>query len=130
MRENYNHRHPSPFSQIRKGAAKIGLAITALLTIWWGIAAGPAGADNQAAGHAQKADPGLITHFAPATNGQQHTLVVVDPQNRSFAVYQINPTTGENKLSSSRRITWDLQLMEHNSGLPKPDEIREALRQR
>lgn len=109
---------------------KLGLAVALLPIVWWGMTAGPAGAENEPVGFAQAAEEGLITHFAPAANGQQHMLVVVDPQARTFAVYRINPTTGENEFRSERNMTWDLQMMEFNSGSPKPKEIREALNQR
>ena len=65
----------------------------------------------------------LITHVLPADGGPQ-ALVVVDPGQRVLAVYHVDKATGEIALRSVRNITWDLQMVEFNSGEPLPQDIR------
>ncbi len=65
----------------------------------------------------------LITHVLPAEGGTP-AIVVVDPNLRVLAVYHVDKTTGEIGLRSVRNITWDLQLLEFNSGKPLPQDIR------
>jgi hypothetical protein len=65
----------------------------------------------------------LITHVLPADGGPQ-ALVVVDPGQRVLAVYHVDKATGEIVLRSVRNITWDLQMVEFNSGEPLPQDIR------
>jgi hypothetical protein len=65
----------------------------------------------------------LITHVLPAEGGAP-AVVVVDPGQRVLAVYHIDKTTGEIALRSVRNITWDLQMVEFNSGEPLPQDIR------
>jgi len=41
-----------------------------------------------------------------------------------LAVYHVDKATGEIALRSVRNITWDLQMVEFNSGKPLPQDIR------
>jgi len=65
----------------------------------------------------------LITHVLPAEGGTP-AVIVVDPGQRVLAVYHVDKTTGEIALRSVRNITWDLQMVEFNSGEPLPQDIR------
>ena len=65
----------------------------------------------------------LITHVLRAESGPQ-AVVVVDPGQRVLAVYHVDKATGEIALRSVRNITWDLQMVEFNSGEPLPQDIR------
>ncbi|MEX2091376.1 MAG: hypothetical protein WD971_01800 [Pirellulales bacterium] len=65
----------------------------------------------------------LITHVLPAEGGTP-AVIVVDPSQRVLAVYHVDKTTGEIALRSVRNITWDLQMVEFNSGEPLPQDIR------
>jgi hypothetical protein len=65
----------------------------------------------------------LITHVPPAEGGPQ-AIVVVDPAQRVLAVYHVDRSTGEITLRSVRNVTWDLQMVEFNSGEPMPQDIR------
>jgi hypothetical protein len=65
----------------------------------------------------------LITHVPPAEGGPQ-AIIVVDPADRVLAVYHVDKTTGEIALRSVRNVTWDLQMVEFNSGEPLPQDIR------
>jgi len=65
----------------------------------------------------------LILRVLPAEGGPQ-SIVVVDPGQRVLAVYHVDKTSGEIALRSVRNITWDLQMLEFNSGEPLPQDIR------
>ena len=67
----------------------------------------------------------LITHMSGA-EGQPQTLAVIDPRQRVIAVYHVDRTLGEIALRSVRNFTWDLQMIEFNSGEPLPQDIRAA----
>src|SRR6187455_190669 len=70
----------------------------------------------------------LITHFATATDGSPAALTVIDPRQRVVAVYHEDRVSGELVLKSVRNITWDLQMIEFNSGKPfKPQDVRSGL---
>jgi hypothetical protein len=56
------------------------------------------------------------------------TVTVIDPRQRALAVYHVDRTNGEISLKSVRNITWDLQMMENNTGKPLPQDIRNALK--
>jgi len=63
-----------------------------------------------------------------AENGLPLTVTVVDPRQRVMAVYHVDRTTGEISPKSVRNITWDLQMIEYNSGKPLPQDIRNGLK--
>lgn len=69
----------------------------------------------------------LITHVT-ATDGQQITVTAIDPRQRVMAVYHVERGTGEITLKSVRNLTWDLQMVEFNSGNPLPQDIRNGLK--
>jgi len=69
---------------------------------------------------------GLITHVV-AADGQPQVVTVIDPRQRVMAVYHVDRTTGEIVPKSVRNITWDLQMIEFNSGNPLPQDIRSGL---
>ncbi len=55
-------------------------------------------------------------------------LTVVDPRQRTMAVYRVHGGDGQIELCSVRNIHWDLQMLYHNCQKPLPQEIRSALR--
>jgi hypothetical protein len=69
----------------------------------------------------------LFTHVT-ATDGQPLTVTVIDPRQRVMAVYHVDRSTGEIAPKSVRNITWDLQMIEYNSGKPLPQDIRNGLK--
>jgi len=71
-------------------------------------------------------DTGLFTQVT-AENGQPLTVTVVDPRGRAMAVYHVDRATGEIALCSVRNLTWDLQMVQYNSGNPLPQDIRNGL---
>jgi hypothetical protein len=66
----------------------------------------------------------LTTHVIPSEGGP-HAVVVVDASQRVMAVYHVDRASGEIILRSVRNLTWDLQMMEFNSGEPLPQDIRD-----
>jgi hypothetical protein len=71
-------------------------------------------------------DTGLITQVT-AENGQPLTVTVIDPHQRVMAIYHVDRASGEIALRSVRNLTWDLQMIEFNSGNPLPQDIRSGL---
>ena len=69
----------------------------------------------------------LITHVS-ATDGAALTVTVIDPKQRVMAVYHVDRGTGEISPKSVRNLTWDLQMIEFNSGSPLPQDIRNGLK--
>ena len=49
---------------------------------------------------------------------QPLTVTVIDPRQRVMAVYHVDRVSGEITPKSVRNITWDLQMIEFNSGKP------------
>ena len=54
-------------------------------------------------------------------------VTVIDPQQRVMAIYQVDRATGKITPKSIRNFTWDLQMIEYNSGNPLPQDIRSGL---
>jgi hypothetical protein len=71
-------------------------------------------------------DTGLFTQVT-AENGQPLTVTVIDPRQRAMAIYHVDRSTGEITLRSVRNLTWDLQMVQYNSGNPLPQDIRSGL---
>jgi len=69
----------------------------------------------------------LITNVT-ATDGAALTVTVIDPKQRVMAVYHVDRGTGEITPKSVRNLTWDLQMIEFNSGSPLPQDIRNGLK--
>lgn len=91
-------------------------------TGWSDPGYGPLPATTPAAVH----DSGLITHVS-GSDGQPLTLTVIDPREQWIGVYHVDRATGAIALMSTRKITWDIQLIEFNSGKPSPQDIRSGL---
>ncbi len=68
----------------------------------------------------------LIAHVTPA-DGQSQMVTVIDPRERVMAIYHVDRTTGQITPKSVRNFTWDLQMIEFNSGNPLPQDIRSGL---
>lgn len=69
----------------------------------------------------------LITHVT-ATDGQPLTVTLIDSRQRVMAVYHVDRTSGEITPKSVRNFTWDLQMIEYNSGKPLPQDVRNGLK--
>jgi hypothetical protein len=68
----------------------------------------------------------LIAHVT-AVDGQPQIVTVIDPRQKVIGVYHVDRATGEITLKSVRNFTWDLQMVEFNSGEPLPQDIRSGL---
>ncbi len=69
----------------------------------------------------------LTTHVSDA-NGGALVVTVVDPKQRVMAVYHVDRVSGEISPKSVRNLTWDLQMIDFNSGNPLPQDIRNGLK--
>jgi hypothetical protein len=69
----------------------------------------------------------LFTQVTAPDGAGPLTATVIDPRQRVFAVYHVDRNTGEITLKSVRNITWDLQMIEFNTGKPIPQDIRSGL---
>lgn len=70
----------------------------------------------------------IVESTVVAGNYQQ--VVVVDPKQKTLAVYHVELATGAVELRSVRNITWDLQLTHYNGKNPLPSEIQSILEHR
>ena len=69
----------------------------------------------------------LIAHVTAAEGQPQQVVTVIDPRTRVMAVYHVDRATGQITPKSVRNISWDLQMIEFNSGEPLPQDIRSGL---
>jgi hypothetical protein len=70
----------------------------------------------------------LTTYVNATGDGQPLTVTVIDTRQRVMAVYHVDRGTGVITPKSVRNITWDLQMIEFNSGNPLPQDIRNGLK--
>jgi hypothetical protein len=68
----------------------------------------------------------LIAHVTSG-DGQSPMVTVIDPHQRVMAIYHVDRATGQITPKSVRNFTWDLQMIEFNSGNPLPQDIRSGL---
>ncbi|MCI0334715.1 MAG: hypothetical protein L0228_15980 [Planctomycetes bacterium] len=68
----------------------------------------------------------LIAHVT-AADGVPQIVTVIDPRQRVMAVYHVDRATGQITPKSIRNFTWDLQMIEFNSGDPLPQDVRSGL---
>lgn len=57
----------------------------------------------------------------------RHMLVIIDPNERTAAVYHVDAATGTMTLKSSRSIRWDLLVGEFNAQEPTPSALRKLI---
>ena len=69
---------------------------------------------------------GMVTHVQQR-EGRPTRVIVIDPQQRVMAVYEIAQEKAEIKFLSSRNMTYDLQMLGFNSTDPSPEEIKKTL---
>ena len=74
-------------------------------------------------------DKGLIAVKLEG-NATSSQIALVDPERKVISVYGIDRNSGEIKLSSVRKVEWDLQLDEFNGKAPTPREIRSNVKRR
>ena len=76
--------------------------------------------------HSRSQTDGLIAHVT-AADGHPPMVTVIDPRQRVMAIYHVDRATGQITPKSVRNFTWDLQMIEFNSGNPLPQDIRSGL---
>jgi hypothetical protein len=105
--------------------------IGALIVAVWVIAASagtgsPEPAYGPAVSYPSAPAAELLSHVTSA-DGQSQVVTIIDPRQRVMAVYHVDRTTGQITPKCVRNITWDLQMIEFNSGDPLPQDIRSGL---
>ena len=68
----------------------------------------------------------LWTLATPLDDGRQ-MLLVVDQQNRTMAIYHVDPASGGLTLKSTRDIRWDLMIEDFNCQEPRPAALKKML---
>lgn len=68
----------------------------------------------------------LWVTMTPIADDRQ-MLVVVDPNERTAAVYHVDSATGTMTLKSARSIRWDLLVGEFNAQEPTPSALRKLI---
>lgn len=61
---------------------------------------------------------------------RRQMITVIDPQQKTLAVYHVEKASGKVSLRSVRNIRWDLHMEEFNGNSPSPQEIRSLLGRR
>src|SRR3954452_11473444 len=120
---------PSGFAEDVMRRSLLGALLGASLVI--AVAGGRGGSEQPYAppmdSPARSGGNELITNVT-ATDGAALTVPVIDPKQRVMAVYHVDRNTGEISPKSVRNLTWDLQMIEFNSGSPLPQDIRNGLK--
>lgn len=84
---------------------------------------------NTRSGVTRATEGQIASHVVKTANGDP-LLVLVDGSERRVGVYHVDPGTGVISLKSVRNVTHDLQLSDHNTNRPTPDEVWQALQSR
>ena len=104
----------------------VGGGLVIAILVGRGISQGSFGPTATTPSYAPVQSGELISHFGGA-DGQPLALTVIDPREQWIGVYHVDRASGVISLKSARKYTWDLQLVEFNSGKPLPQEIRNGL---
>jgi predicted metal-dependent enzyme (double-stranded beta helix superfamily) len=62
----------------------------------------------------------------PLDDGRQ-MLLMVDQQNRTLAIYHVDPAAGTLTLKSTRDVRWDLMVEDFNCQEPRPSALKKML---
>jgi hypothetical protein len=106
--------------------ALLGAGLVIAATVGRGSLEPAFGGPGDMASRAPLEDTGLFTQVT-AESGQPLIVTVVDPRQRAMAIYHVDRASGEIALRSVRNLTWDLQMVEFNSGNPLPQDVRSGL---
>lgn len=105
-------------------ASLCGVLVAAAILATGGLAAQRAGRPLQTA-TADQSGP-LWTLATPLDDGRQ-MLLVVDQQNRTLAIYHVDPAAGTLTLKSTRDVRWDLMVEDFNCQEPRPSALKKML---
>ena len=107
-------------------AGCLGGAVVAAAILGNGsLAAQRAGRSLPPAGTNDQTGP-LWTLATPLDDGRQ-MLLVVDQQNRTMAIYHVDPANGTLTLKSTRDVRWDLMVEDFNGQEPRPAALKKML---
>jgi hypothetical protein len=84
---------------------------------------------SQALDNSGQVGNGIIAVPGAVVEGQQ-IVVLIDPEQRSLASYQIDGRTAQITLRCVRNFRWDLQLDDYSGTEPSPEKIQALLRPR
>jgi len=119
-----------PQARLKEDPLRLSLIGVLIVAVWVIAASAGTGSPEPAYGpagnYASAQSAELLTHVTSA-DGQSQVVTVIDPRQRVFAVYHVDGTTGQIRPKCVRNITWDLQMIEFNSGDPLPQDIRSGL---
>ena len=104
-------------------AIRIGLLGLMLCAAWMAVVDPPVVLSQTGAEGVSSDQMQIVSTLLP-TGVQQ--IVVVDPSEKSMAVYHVEPAQGKVQLKSVRRLTWDLRMEQFNAQTPLPSELREV----
>jgi len=112
----------------RRGLIAAGCLVGAVLAA---VILGSGGMAAQRAGRSLQAGPSdpsapLWTLATPLDDGRQ-MLLMVDQQNRTLAIYHVDPAAGTLALKSTRDIRWDLMVEDFNCQEPRPSALKKML---
>jgi hypothetical protein len=97
--------------------------ILLLIVLFWTVSPSPHRGHSQSPKLSEATSVEVVSTMLP--NGVQQ-IVVIDTQQKSMAVYQVEPNQGKIQLRSVRRLVWDLQMEEFNGQTPLPSELRKV----
>lgn len=107
----------------------VAVLVPAMLAVaLFGRQAGPvasAAPPPGSAGQAAASSPLWISQSRVSDDRQM--LVIVDPNERTAAVYQLDVASGTLTLKSTRSLRWDLMVGEFNAQEPTPSALRKMI---
>ncbi|MDX1929204.1 MAG: hypothetical protein SFV81_21935 [Pirellulaceae bacterium] len=108
--------------RLSKTALAIMIVVAGWVSLWGQTSGAPSG---NIPGNMPQSNERLEVISSLLPSGVQQ-IVVVDSQNRSMAIYHIDPTQGKLVLRSVRNLTWDLSMEQFNGQAPLPSDLRQA----
>jgi hypothetical protein len=124
MRQLWNRWNVAPLPGLIAAGCLCSAVMMATILGRGGMAAQRAGRALPAAGTEQSGP--LWTLATPLDDGRQ-MLLVVDQQNRTMAIYHVDPANGTLTLKSTRDVRWDLMVEDFNCQEPRPSALKKML---
>ena len=124
MRQLWNRLNVATRRGLVAAGCLCGAVVVAAILGSGGFAAQRAG--RALPGPATEQSGPLWTLATPLDDGRQ-MLLVVDQQNRTMAIYHVDPATGTLTLKSTRDVRWDLMVEDFNCQEPRPAALKKML---
>ena len=125
MRQLWNRWNIATRRAVIAAGCLCGGVVVAAILGSGGMAAQRAGRSLPGAGSGDQSGP-LWTLATPLDDGRQ-MLLLIDHQNRTLAIYHVDPGSGTLSLKSTRDITWDLMVEDFNAQEPRPSALKKML---